>query len=91
MVTYIILLRKTKVPVLVRADDLNSSKTSYLAIGVSSTQTLYQASVCRFSLRVTQPHLLPVCSDSGCICQGSPATKPSSCFCIPTPHQAHPG
>lgn len=55
---------------------------------VSSMQTLYQALVCKFSLRVTQPHLLPICSDSGCICQGSPDVKPSPCFCIlpkPTP------
>lgn len=84
-------LRKTKIPMLVRADDPNNSKTSYLAMGVSNMQTLYQALVCRFSLRVTQPHLLPICSDSRCICQGSPAVKPSPSFCIlpkPTPARA---
>lgn len=60
-------------------------------MGVSSMQTLYQALVCRFSLRVTQPQLLPICSDSRCICQGSPAVKPSPSFCIlpkPTPARA---
>lgn len=35
---------------------------------------------------MTQPHLLPICSDSGCICQGSPAIKPSPCCCIPPKH-----
>lgn len=40
---------------LVRADDPNSSKMSYLAMGASSMQTLYQTLVCKFSLRVTAP------------------------------------
>lgn len=52
-------------------------------MGVSSTQTLYQASV-SVSLGVGQLHLLPICSDSGCIWQGSPAIKPRPCFCIPS-------
>lgn len=35
---------------------------------------------------MTQPQLLPIRSDSGCICQGSPAIKPSPCCRIPPKH-----
>lgn len=35
---------------------------------------------------MAQPHSLPICSGSGCICLGNPGLKPSPCFCILPKH-----